>query len=174
MQSTLLTLCLGCLSLLAVAPAEYATEDIRVDFGGAYSQRAVPGKTVYGSEMPQPEATVDFCAWQPQPAHVQQVMRPENGYLCEMHVMPAQTAEEILPLLERQARKKRPDHAQTFRVESVVIGGHRVVRWRFQAGKTRLDHFVVTGKKHNYLFVSSPYGSNGAIEEIIKRVRLLP
>ena len=51
------------------------------------------------------------------------------------------------------------------------IGGHRVIRWRFQAGKTRLDHYLLIGKKFNYLFVSSPYGSNGAIEELISRTK---
>lgn len=140
-----------------------------MDFPGTFTVRDKAGSTVYGELLPRPEKTVDFCKWLPQPPEVQQVMRPETGYLCEMHVMPPMTASQIISRIQKAANTPRPDHARTFKIQTVAIGGHSIVRWRFQAGKTRLDHFMVFGKRRNYLFVSSPYGSNGEIEKILAR-----
>lgn len=155
--------------LLAVEPQEFSNGEIRVDFGSAFSARAKAGATVYRETFPSPVQTVDFCQWQPQPPEVQQVMRPETGYLCELHILPALNTGQVRALVEKAARTQRADHGRTFRIAEEDIGAHKVVRWRFQAGKSRLDHFLVTGKKFSYLFVSSPYGSNGEIERIIRQ-----
>ncbi|MFT5823502.1 MAG: hypothetical protein ACI8ZM_004764 [Crocinitomix sp.] len=59
------------------------------------------------------------------------------------------------------------------KIESIKIGKKKVLKWRAQNGKTRLDHYVVFGKEYNYLFVSSPYGTNGIIESIILEMEIL-
>ena len=88
----------------------------------------------------------------------------------------------ILPSLSLKALKKEipsylaryPLYQLTEKVKEVTIGDKKVLRWRAQNGKTRLDHFVVFGPRYNYLFVSSPYGSsNGGIEKAILAMKFI-
>ena len=60
-----------------------------------------------------------------------------------------------------------PDR-EAFEFEKLKINGQKVLKWRYTYGKTRLDHYLVGGRKMIYLFVSSPFGSNGNIENIIR------
>ncbi|MFO1471183.1 MAG: hypothetical protein U1F27_09115 [Turneriella sp.] len=155
----------------SIVPVAYSNEEIRIDFGGPFAVRERPGTTQYGQHLPQPVTTVDFCVWQPQPPEVQQVMRPERGYLCELHILPPATEAETLGAIEKAFAKDKRKHGSNKGLEAVTLGKHRVIRWRWQAGKSRLDHFLLIGKDFNYLFVSSPYGSNGTLEAILTRVK---
>lgn len=155
----------------SIIPIVFTNEEIRIDFGGQFEPRGKPGITQYPQHLPQPITTVDFCPWRPQPPEVQQAMRPESGFLCELHILPHAAEAEALDKIKSAHANDGRRHVRNFRLQAVDIGRHRVIRWRFQAGKTRLDHFLLMGKKFNYLFVSSPYGSNGMIEDIIVRVK---
>lgn len=155
----------------SIIPIVFTNEEIRIDFGGQFEQREKPGTTQYPQHLPQPITTVDFCPWRPQPPDVQQVMRPERGFLCELHILPGATEAQAMHKIQSAHANDKRRHVRNFRLQATDIGGHRVIRWRFQAGKTRLDHFLLMGRKFNYLFVSSPYGSNGAIEELISRTK---
>lgn len=162
----LLFLVLGRTSII---PIVFTNEEISIDFAGQFSLRDKPGKTLYGDYLPQPLTSVDFCPWRPQPPEVQQVMRPERGYLCELHILPFASETQALRAIRNAHAHESHRYARNGDLRTVEIAGHRVIRWRWQAGKSRLDHFLLIGKKFNYLFVSSPYGSNGGIEEIISR-----
>lgn len=160
-----------CFARLSQIPTIFSNSELHIDFGAAFAVREKPGLTEYPDHLPQPVQTIDFCPWQPQPPHVQQVSRPERGFLCELHILPAQPEREVLTIVEAAHKAEKRRHVRNFRLESVSVGAHRVVRWRFQVGKTRLDHLILIGKKYNYLFVSSPYGSNGTMEDIIRKVK---
>lgn len=161
---------LAVFSMTSIIPVVFSNEEIRIHFNGQFEPREKPGNTQYAKYLPQPIATVDFCPWKPQPPEVQQVMRPERGFLCELHILPGATEEQAMIRINAAHANDKRRHVRNFRLQVTDIGGHRVILWRFQAGKTRLDHYLLIGKKFNYLFVSSPYGSNGAMEEIIGRV----
>lgn len=156
---------------LSASPTVFTDEELRIDFRQAFAVRAKPGTTHYPRHLPQPLRTVDFCPWQPQPPEVQQVTRPENGYLCELHILPGQTEKQAFAQISAAHSVETRKNARKLRLEVADIGPHRVIRWRLRMGKTRLDHFLVIGKRYNYLFVSSPYGSNGAIEKIIAEAK---
>lgn len=161
-------------AILSAKPAFFSNKEIKLDLAGPFAVRDRPGETLYPQHLAKPLQTIDFCKWNPQPPEVQQVSRPERGFLCELHILPAQAESEVLKSVRAAHAAEARKHVRNFRLEAVTIGKHRVARWRFQVGKTRLDHLVLIGKKHNYLFVSSPYGSNGALEDIVSKVRFLP
>jgi hypothetical protein len=164
----------SCFFALSAESTTFTNADVAIEFAGPFEVRDQPGETLYPQYLAKSLQTVDFCKWSPQPPHVQQVSRPERGFLCELHVLPAQPEGQVLKIVEAAHQAESRKHVRNFRLETVTLGKHRVVRWRFQVGKTRLDHFILIGKRHNYLFVSSPYGSNGAIEEIIRNASFFP
>lgn len=163
---------LGAAPLNAAPPGLYDDDELSVDLQAAYAVRPRPGRTQYTAQLPRPIRTVDFCPWQAQPADVQQVMRPESGYLCELHVLPAWGELKLQAAARAALASKHEGYTQSTDLREELLGGRKVIRWRYQAGKTRLDHFLVAGRKNDYLFVSSPYGSNGAIEAIISGMRV--
>lgn len=150
----------------------YSTAEIRIDFGGPFSIRIEPGATIYRDLFPRPLQTIDFCPWHPQDSEVQQVTRPDTGFLCEMHVLRVKTVAEVMNAVRAASEVKRPDRGKNRDLTYSEIYGLKVIQWRFQAGKTRMDHYMLLGKKYNYLFVSSPYGSNGAIEAVLSQTAL--
>lgn len=164
----------SCFFALYAEPTKFTNEEITVELAGSFAVRDQPGDTLYPQHLPKPLRTIDFCKWNPQPPEVQQVSRPERGFLCELHILPAQNEREVMKTVQAAHEAESRKHVRNFRLAAVSMGGHRVVRWRFQVGKTRLDHFILIGKKYNYLFISSPYGSNGALEDIISNAKLQP
>ncbi len=150
----------------------FTTAEIRVDFAGPFNVRIEPGATVYRDLFPRPLQTVDFCRWQAQDPEVQQVSRPETGYLCEMHVLHVKSVQDIMYAVRKSSETKRPDRGTNRDLTYSEIYGLKVIQWRFQAGKTRLDHYLLLGKKYNYLFISSPYGSQGTIESVLQKTTL--
>lgn len=167
-----------CLFLLCVGfsvadqPLLYSNTEIEIDFGGPFQVRIEPGSTVYRDALARPLQSVDFCRWQQQDPEVQQISRPESGFLCEMHILHPRSVNAWMTAIRAAAVAKRTDRGKTFDLTYSEIHGLRVIQWRFQAGKTRLDHYILMGKKYHYLFISSPYGSNGAIEEVLARTKL--
>ncbi len=158
----------------AASPVRYEDELLSVDLHGAHAVRTEPGQTQYPAYLPQPVRTIDFCQWQPQPPEVQQVLRPASGFLCELHVLPSRGERTLEQAVRNAVAAKHEAYQRSFNLRVDKIAGHRVLCWRFQSGKTRLDHFAIAGNKYDYLFVSSPYGSNGMIEEILKSLRIKP
>jgi len=161
----------SCFFALLAEPTTFTNAEVSIEFASPFEVRDQPGETLYPQHLTKPRQTIDFCKWYPQPPDVQQVMRPERGFLCELHILPGQSEREVMHTVKTAHEAESRKHVRNFRLETVTIGKHRVVRWRFQVGKTRLDHFILIGKKHNYLFVSSPYGSNGALEDIISKTK---
>jgi hypothetical protein len=170
-QFTALLLCLTA-NFFAVETTVFTTAEIRVDFAGPFNVRIEPGATVYRDLFPRPLQTVDFCQWQAQDPEVQQISRPETGYLCEMHVLHVRSAQDIMSAVRKSTETKRADRATNRDLTYSEIHGLKVISWRFQAGKTRLDHYLLLGNKYNYLFISSPYGSHGTIESVLKMTTL--
>lgn len=113
---------------------------------------------------------VRFCQWQHRPDTIQSVGPGNDGYLCDLYVLPPLSEAEATGELQSAFKKKVPVTLLT-EPEAMQIGKFRLLKWRYQIGKTRLDHYLVFGKKYNYLFVSWPYGSNGTIEKIIDGMR---
>lgn len=153
-------------------PLLYSNGEIEIDFAGPFQVRIEPGSTVYRDALTRSLQTVDFCQWQPHDPEVQQVSRPESGFLCEMHILHPRSVNDWMTAIRAAAVAKRADRGKTFDLSYSEIYGLRVIQWRFQAGKTRLDHYILMGKKYHYLFISSPYGSNGAIEDVLARTKL--
>ncbi len=111
---------------------------------------------------------IQFCKQEPQPEYVQQVYS-ESGFLCSMYILPLIDLEELKKEIKTAfAPKKALASLSDF--EEISLKGHSVVKWRYQIGKTRLDHYMLRTKNNYYLFISSPYGSNGYIEKIITNV----
>lgn len=113
---------------------------------------------------------VRFCQWQERPGHIQSVGPGSDGYLCNFYVLPPLSEKAATGKIQRTFKKKSPVSLLT-EPEAMQIGWFRLLKWRYAIGKTRLDHYLVFGKKYNYLFVSWPYGSNGSIEKIIGGMR---
>ncbi|GAA4276370.1 hypothetical protein GCM10022259_10940 [Aquimarina mytili] len=91
-----------------------------------------------------------------------------NPNLSTLFVLPKKTKRKV----KAKIRQYVNDH-ELFQISGAIkrikIKNKKVLSWRLQNMKTRLDHFMVFGKNHNYLFVSSPYGSNNRIEAIIAK-----
>lgn len=116
---------------------------------------------------------VRFCAWRRRPSDVQQLLPSQDGFLCDFYVLPPLPPEPARLEIEKNFRKKEtPFHMTPPREEQ--IGEFRVLSWRFQKGKSRFDHYLAFGRRHNYLFVSWPYGSNGELEKLIRGMRSRP
>jgi len=94
-----------------------------------------------------------------------------NHHLSSLYILPNISTIEFLEELKSYV-KNHPPYTIVRKIENVEIGGKKVQKFRVQNGKTRLDHYVIYGKEYNYLFVSSPYGSNGVIEEVIAEMKL--
>lgn len=169
---TILTILSGAGFFAAEKPLLYSNAEIEIDFSGPFQVRIEPGSTVYRDALARPLQTVDFCQWQGGDPEVQQVSRPESGFLCEMHLLHPRSVNDWMTAIRAAAVAKRTDRGRTFDLTYSEIHGLRVIQWRFQAGKTRLDHYILMGKKYHYLFISSPYGSNGAIEDMLARTKL--
>ncbi len=93
-------------------------------------------------------------------------------YLSSLFVLPKISKDELEEEIKQYA-VEHPSFQITKNIKKLKIGNCEVLKWRFQNGKTRLDHFMVFGKSHSYLFVSSPYGSNGSIEEVIGNIEFI-
>jgi len=89
--------------------------------------------------------TADFCQWQPQLPGVQRVTRPESGFLCALHVLPARGEQTLEKAVRAAVASKHERYQRSLNLLAETIAGHRVLRWRFQAAKTRLDHFPIAG-----------------------------
>ncbi|MCP4131925.1 MAG: hypothetical protein GY754_13185 [bacterium] len=120
-------------------------------------------------------AEVRFFKPKPQPAYVQQVLPAGDGYLSSLYILPPLgeiITEESVKKDVNSSFTGKNEYAWYSGITILEIKGLRVFSWRYQIGKTRLDHFLVFGKKNSYLFVSSPYGSNGSIEAIISKMKM--
>lgn len=153
----------------AEPPSVFSGAEGKIDFGTAYTVRTTPGKTEYADFLPRALQTIDFCPWQPQPPEVQQVMRPERGYLCELHIFPRLSDAVMQAAIEKVQGGDKGLRRHTS-AGQMTIGQHRVMHWRRELGKSRLDHYLLHGTKFSYLFVSSPYGSRGSMEKIITKM----
>jgi hypothetical protein len=87
----------------------------------------------------------DFCQWQPQLPGVQRVTRPESGFLCALHVLPVRGQQTLKKAVRAAVASTHERYQRSFNVRAEKIAGHRILRSRFQAGKTRLDHFANAG-----------------------------
>lgn len=93
-------------------------------------------------------------------------------YLSSLYIMPQKSVKELKKEIKDYI-KKNPLFQISKKIEIIKIADKKVLKWRAQNGKTRLDHYVVFGTTYNYLFVSSPYGTNGVIENVILEMELL-
>ncbi|MFT4600434.1 MAG: hypothetical protein ACI857_000608 [Arenicella sp.] len=92
-------------------------------------------------------------------------------HLSSLFILPQTSKKELIAEMEEYLKDNDP-FQMTKEMVKVKIGNKKVMKWRIQSGKTRLDHYIVFGKNYNYLFVSSPYGSDGSIELHISEMEL--
>ena len=93
-------------------------------------------------------------------------------HLSSLYVMPKMSIKNIQEELKAYV-KKHPPYQISEILKKIKIGNKIGLKWRVQNGKTRLDHYLFFGTNNNYLFVSSPYGSNGVIENVILEMELV-
>ncbi len=91
-----------------------------------------------------------------------------------LFILPKISEREFNNKLE-QYQKRNPDFSLTRKMKRIIIetGALQLpaLSWRLQLGKTRIDHYMVFGDSHNYLFSSSPYGErDDGIQKIISRM----
>jgi hypothetical protein len=91
------------------------------------------------------------------------------SHLSSLYILPKMSRRKLKVEIESYVKKHPPFHIS----EKLKLGNKKVYKWRIQSGKTRLDHYVFFGNEYNYLFVSSPYGSNGVIENVILEMELV-
>ncbi len=96
---------------------------------------------------------------------------PYSHHLSSLYILPELSMKKIKKEIVSYVNKHLPFQIVD-KIKAIEIEGKTVLKWRVQSGKTRLDHFVVFGEKYNYLFVSSPYGTSGAIETVISEMKL--
>ncbi len=92
--------------------------------------------------------------------------------LSTLYIMPKISMKKLIVEIEDYILKN-PPYQITNPIKKVKIDKRRVLSWRAQTGKTRLDHYMIFGEMYNYLFVSSPYSSNGVIESVISEMEIL-
>lgn len=95
-----------------------------------------------------------------------------NIHFSSLYILPKMSIEKLKTEIVSYADSDSL-YQITQKVEPIKIGENKGYKWRLQNGKTRLDHYMFFGKEHNYLFVSSPYGSNGSIETAVLEMELL-
>ena len=95
-----------------------------------------------------------------------------HHYLSSLYIMPKMSMKKLKEEIELYVGRHSLFQI-VHKIQEIIIGDKTVLKWRAQNGKTRLDHYVVFGKDYNYLFVSSPYGTNGVIENVILEMELL-
>ncbi|MCP3924640.1 MAG: hypothetical protein GY714_18855 [Desulfobacterales bacterium] len=101
-----------------------------------------------------------------QEGNIQQVIPGKDGYLSKMFILPYRSPEFVKEILGKiTLMKKKHEQYVPFSMES---SEKQTMGWRYQVGKLTFDHYMVFGKKYNYLFISSHYGSTGAIEKVIR------
>lgn len=113
-----------------------------------------------------------FCKQPEQPPYVQQVYSAD-GWLCAFYILPPWDVDKIKQdLLSGLDKYDQIRYQEQETIGEEIINGNKVLVWRHRRGKTRLDKFLVLGKKHHYLFVSSPYGDGDKIRQIVETVKL--
>ncbi|MDH5680811.1 MAG: hypothetical protein OEZ36_04430 [Spirochaetota bacterium] len=110
---------------------------------------------------------VKFHRVKPQPAYVQQVSS-EDGWLSELRVLPKENMDKLIEDIPGMYPPNK--YARLTEVRLINVKKFKVLNWKHQIGKTRLQHFLVLGRKHNYLFISSPYGETESILALIRKM----
>ena len=93
-------------------------------------------------------------------------------YLSTLFVLPKKSQRKLKKEIQQYVID-HPPYQIAGSIKKNKIGDKKVLQWLLRAGKTRLDHYMVLGKQHNYLFVSSPYSSNGHIETVIAKLKFI-
>lgn len=93
------------------------------------------------------------------------------SHLSSLYILPKMSRRKIKEEVEYYVKKHSP-YQISEKIEKIKIRDKKVFKWRIQSGKTRLDHYIFFGNDYNYLFVSSPYGSSGVIENVILEMEL--
>lgn len=93
-------------------------------------------------------------------------------HLSSLYILPKIPLKKFDREIEAYVKEHPPYHISK-KLKKIKIGNKKIFKWRIQIAKTRLDHLVFFGKEYNYLFVSSPYGSNGGIEKVILDMMLV-
>ncbi|MEZ0369976.1 MAG: hypothetical protein ACAI44_12890 [Candidatus Sericytochromatia bacterium] len=152
----------------------FQNQEIQITFPETgFALKPLPAKSITGY-FANWLTHLKFCRQPKQPPHVQQV-HSEDGWLCNFYILPRLGKTEV----RAEVLKRRSAHTQiSYQKEAGIIGeeahqGHPMLVWREQSGKTRLDHFLIIGPKHNFLFVSSPYGDGEMLRRTVASLRFL-
>lgn len=111
---------------------------------------------------------IKFCKQPVLPNYVQQVVS-SDGWLCNFYVLPYETEDKVRGQIKTAYKTNK--YARFSDAKVIKINHFKVLTWRYSIGKTRLAHFLVFGKKHHYLFISSPYGEQRTILKLIKTMK---
>ncbi|MCP4354588.1 MAG: hypothetical protein GY793_02930 [Proteobacteria bacterium] len=148
------------------AITKYSNEEVSIEFNEKILIKKPgfdkPEQSYFATAI----SLVKFNKIKMQEGNIQQVTPGKDGYLSKMFILPYRSPEFVKEILGKiTLMKKKHEQYIPFSMES---SEKQTMGWRYQVGKLSFDHYVVFGKKYNYLFISSPYGSNGAIEKVIK------
>jgi len=94
-----------------------------------------------------------------------------NGYLSTLYIYPAIEKASLLAEIEK-AFKPENLSVSYRKVNEVKFGDLKVLNWRTQNKKNRFEYYLVLGKIHNYLFISTPYGEQEYIENVLHNIKL--
>ncbi|PKL77088.1 MAG: hypothetical protein CVV27_06975 [Candidatus Melainabacteria bacterium HGW-Melainabacteria-1] len=151
----------------------FQTPEIEVIFpDSGYAEQALPAQAGPGY-FARYSTHLKFCKQPEQPPHMQQV-RSADGWLCHFYILPPLEAQALhAEVLKRQAENWTISYQREPGIGTETHAGHPMLVWRQQSGKTRLDHFLVIGPRHNYLFVSSPYGDGERIRNVVSTLKFM-
>ncbi|UII74647.1 hypothetical protein LV716_10235 [Flagellimonas sp. HMM57] len=92
-------------------------------------------------------------------------------HLSSLYILPKDSKRKLLEEIELYINR-HPPYKLVGGIEEVEIGNKKALKFLVKNGKTRLNHYIIFGKGYNYLFVSSPYGEDEVIQDVINEMIL--
>ncbi len=95
-----------------------------------------------------------------------------SGYLSDLYIYPAINKQSLIKEIEKAFEPK--DSKFNFRKhKEIKIGKLKLLNWRTEYYKNRFEYYMVLGETYFYLFVSTPYGEQEYIENILRVVKFI-
>ena len=148
---------------------EFSNEEVIINFvPDGYLVKKVNNKIFNNDYFNKYNKFFKFCKMSPLPEYMQQPSS-SDGWFCHFYVLPYEPEDKVKSFIPSMYQKNR--FSRKFEVKTIKINKFNVLRWRYQIGKTRLEHFLVLGNQYNYLFISSPYGESSRVLQVIRTMR---
>jgi len=150
----------------------YEDSGVKIDFSnGGYAEYRLDNNNPFNENnyFSTYIKIIEFCPTINLPSHMQQV-QSKSGWLCKLYILPGTSKDNAIDSIKNCHKFHK--HSYQSETEEIVIKNKQILKWRYEIGKTRLDHYLVFGIKDNYLFISSPYGEHGEIVSLIENLIL--